>query len=96
MPRLKSFGIPTGKRVQLQDPSAEIRRLQAQLKRVTEEQDILKKAAVSSIDQCDTICVNRQEVLYGKDGSAWIVRSGKIRTVALACLVLSDHFHLKT
>jgi len=42
---IKQFGIPTEKRVQLQDQGAEIRRLQAQLKRVTEERDILKKAA---------------------------------------------------
>jgi transposase len=45
---IKRFGIPAEKRVQLQDQGAEIRRLQAQLKRVTEERDILKKAAVSS------------------------------------------------
>ena len=43
--RIKQFGIPAEKRVQLQDQGAEIRRLQAQLKRVTEERDILKKAA---------------------------------------------------
>ena len=42
---IKQFGIPAEKRVQLQDQGAEIRRLQAQLKRVTEERDILKKAA---------------------------------------------------
>ena len=79
---IKQYGIPAEKRVQQQDQSAQVKRLQAQLKRVTEERDILKKAAVSSIDKCNTIRVNRQEVLYGKDGSAWIVRSGKIRTVA--------------
>jgi transposase len=42
---IKQFGIPAEKRVQLQDQGVEIRRLQAQLKRVTEERDILKKAA---------------------------------------------------
>ena len=42
---IKQFGIPAEKRVQLQDQGAEIRRLQAKLKRVTEERDILKKAA---------------------------------------------------
>jgi len=42
---IKQFGIPAEKRVQQQDQGAEIRRLQAQLKRVTEKRDILKKAA---------------------------------------------------
>ena len=48
---IKQYGIPAEKRVQQQDQSAEVKRLQAQLKRVTEERDILKNAAVSSIDQ---------------------------------------------
>jgi transposase len=43
---IKQYGMPAEKRVQQQDQSAEIKRLQAQLKRVTEERDILKKAAV--------------------------------------------------
>ena len=41
----KQYGIPAEMRVQKQDQSDEIKRLQAQLKRVTEERDILKKAA---------------------------------------------------
>ena len=48
---IKQYGIPAEKRVQQQDQSAEVKRLQAQLKRVTEERDILKNAAVRSIDQ---------------------------------------------
>ena len=41
---IKQYGIPTEKRVQQQDYGAEVKRLQAQLKRVTEERDILKKS----------------------------------------------------
>ena len=37
------------------DDQAEIRRLQEELKRVTEERDILKKAAVDSIGQRNTL-----------------------------------------
>lgn len=42
---LKRFGLPEAERVEMQSQSAEIRRLKAELKRVTEERDILKKAA---------------------------------------------------
>ncbi len=42
---IKQYGIPAERRVQQQDHSADVKRLQAQLKRVTEECDILKKAA---------------------------------------------------
>lgn len=42
---LKEQRQPEGERAQQQDQSDEIRRLKAELKRVTEERDILKKAA---------------------------------------------------
>lgn len=42
---IKQYGLPTEQRLAQQDQSSEIKRLQAQLKRVTEERDILKKAA---------------------------------------------------
>ena len=42
---LKRYSLPEGERLELQGQSAEIRRLKAELKRVTEERDILKKAA---------------------------------------------------
>ena len=42
---LKRFGLPEAERVEMQSQSSEIRRLKAELKRVTEERDILKKAA---------------------------------------------------
>ena len=42
---LKSSGPPVEARQEQQNQSAEIRRLKAELKRVSEERDILKKAA---------------------------------------------------
>lgn len=42
---IKKYGIPEAERIEQQGQSAEIRRLKAELKRVTEERDILKKAA---------------------------------------------------
>ena len=42
---LKSYGQPVEARQEQQNQSAEIRRLKAELKRVSEERDILKKAA---------------------------------------------------
>ena len=42
---LKDYAQPTEARQEQQSQSAEIRRLKAELKRVTEERDILKKAA---------------------------------------------------
>ena len=63
--------------------SAEVRRLKAELKRVTEERDILKKAAVSSTRQCNMInsCTDRSE-RYGKDGAARHVSSPEARSMA--------------
>ena len=42
---LKRYSLPPVERRELQGQSAEIRRLKAELKRVSEERDILKKAA---------------------------------------------------
>ena len=42
---LKDYGQPTKARQEQQGQAAEIRRLKAELKRVSEERDILKKAA---------------------------------------------------
>ena len=42
---LKRYSIPEPERLEQQSQSAEIRRLKAELKRVSEERDILKKAA---------------------------------------------------
>lgn len=42
---MKRFGVPQAERNASDDQQAEIRRLKAELKRVSEERDILKKAA---------------------------------------------------
>lgn len=42
---LKRYSLPAAERNELQGQFAEIRRLKAELKRVSEERDILKKAA---------------------------------------------------
>ncbi len=42
---MKRYGLPEHERISNQDQAAEVRRLKAELKRVTEERDILKKAA---------------------------------------------------
>ena len=42
---IKQYGVPASERQEAQGQAAEIRRLKAELKRVTEERDILKKAA---------------------------------------------------
>ncbi len=42
---IKKYSLPEPQRIEAAGQSAEIRRLKAELKRVTEERDILKKAA---------------------------------------------------
>jgi transposase len=42
---LKRYSLPVGERIEAQGQTAEIRKLKAELRRVTEERDILKKAA---------------------------------------------------
>ena len=42
---MRRYGVPEHERISNQDQAAEVRRLKAELKRVTEERDILKKAA---------------------------------------------------
>ena len=42
---IKKYSLPEPQRIEVEGQSAEIRRLKAELKRVTEERDILKKAA---------------------------------------------------
>ena len=42
---IKRYGIPAEKRLTQEDQAAKLKRLEAELKRVTEERDILKKAA---------------------------------------------------
>jgi transposase len=42
---VKQYSLPRSERVEAQNQQSELRRLKAELKRVTEERDILKKAA---------------------------------------------------
>ncbi len=49
---IKRYSKPQEKRQQEDDQQAELRRLRAELKRVTEERDILKKAAAYFAKEC--------------------------------------------
>jgi len=42
---IRQYSVPESERLATKDQQAEIKRLKAELKRVTEERDILKKAA---------------------------------------------------
>lgn len=42
---MKQFGVPEAQRTEARSQQEEIRRLKSELRRVTEERDILKKAA---------------------------------------------------
>ena len=42
---IKQFGVPPAERADARSQQEEVRRLKAELRRVTEERDILKKAA---------------------------------------------------
>jgi transposase len=49
---VKRYSKPVEQRLQEDDQQAELRRLRAELKRVTEERDILKKAAAYFAKEC--------------------------------------------
>jgi len=51
---MKRYGEPNSSQVNKVDDQLEIAKLKAELRRVTEERDILKKAAVGSIGLCNT------------------------------------------
>ena len=51
---VKRYDKPASQRKQDDDQAAELRRLRAELKRVTMERDILKEAAVDSSGQCNS------------------------------------------
>ena len=51
---IKEYSQAEPGRCETQSQQAELRELKAELKRVTEERDILKKAAVSSTGRCNT------------------------------------------
>jgi len=49
---MKRYSKPLEQRAQEDDQHAELRRLRAELKRVSEERDILKKAAAYFAKEC--------------------------------------------
>lgn len=51
---ISKFGPDSSEHIAKSDDQAEIRRLKKELKRTTEERDLLKKAAVDSSDQRNT------------------------------------------
>ena len=55
---MKRYGEPNPSQANKVDDQVEIAKLKAELRRVTEERDILKKAAVDSIDQRNTLFHN--------------------------------------
>ena len=59
---MKRYGEPNPSQANKVDDQVEIAKLKAELRRVTEERDILKKAAVDSIDQRNTLFHN----LFGR------------------------------
>ena len=73
--------------------ATENRRLQAELKRVTEERDILKKAAALSTGRCNIIGVAADREGKCDDGSTWIVigaEAGTVDALARRCFVQRD------
>ena len=60
---LKKYGDPSPRQADKADLTVENARLKADLKRMTEERDILKKAAVGSIGHCNTYSFN----MYGSE-----------------------------
>ena len=59
---MKRYGEPNPSQANKVDDQVEIAKLKAELRRGTEERDILKKAAVDSIDQRNTLFHN----LFGR------------------------------
>jgi len=63
---IKLYSKPQEQRQQDDEQQAELRKLRAELKRVTEERDILKKAAAYFAKECNL----HQEALDGSPGAA--------------------------
>ena len=59
---IRKFGPDSREQIAKSDDQVEIRRLKKERKRTTEERDLLKKAAVDSIDQRNTLFHN----LFGR------------------------------
>ena len=69
---VKRYTKPQEQRVEEDDQSAQVRRLRAELKRVTEERDILKKAAAYFAKECgrSTPLLSSKRVITRFDGFA--------------------------
>ena len=88
----KKAACPASPTVAAND-SAEVRRLKAELRRVTEERDILKKAAALSTGRCNIIGVAADREGKCDDGSTWIVigaEAGTVDALARRCFVQRD------
>tara|TARA_B100002052_G_scaffold284167_1_gene295787 strand:- start:932 stop:1300 length:369 start_codon:yes stop_codon:yes gene_type:complete len=80
---VKRYSKPEKQRVQEDEQQAELRRLRAELKRVTEERDILKKAAVSSTGECNILHLSQNWAFtHGNDEGARVLSFTKARALA--------------
>lgn len=80
---VKRYSKPQEQRAQEDDQHAELRRLRAELKRVTEERDILKKAAVSSTGECNILHLSQNWAFtHGNDEGARVLSFTKARALA--------------
>ncbi len=71
---IKKYGPDSSTNKEQSDAQAEIRRLQKELKRVTDERDILKKAAVDSFSismRCSFFLSSRISICSGVIGEAF-------------------------
>jgi transposase len=66
---IKRYSVPDEERIAADAQSDEVRRLKAELKRVTDERDILKKAAVGSTSQRNSSYL--MALLWGSNAKNW-------------------------
>ncbi len=78
---MKEQQLPPGQRQEQLSQTEELRRLKAELKRVTEERDILKKAAAHSTGQSNTAAASV---------SAGVAKSSVLRGLVLSCLATAS------
>ena len=88
---IQTYSKPTKQRVQEQDLQAEIARLKRELKRAQQERDILKEAAVDSIDHCNTLSIMCDGVL---NFNVFLGRSFNCFAVALRIASACSFVHL--
>jgi transposase len=81
----KRYGVPEAERKAVDAQSDEMRRLKAELKRVTEERDILKKAAAGSTGQGNTWASLSPGVMYAR---VFLGRVFSFRAIAFRSLWL--------